>query len=119
MLYCFWRQLWHRQTKHYDIDIEGLPQRERERKKIFPQIKINVIPECPLLSNKMHIQLGSLVQKQEVRGVQKSEVEVTSAFETNEENQNYTKQKWKYKLYQSLVKWYNIISLVTDTISFH
>ena len=48
---------------------------------MFWQIKIILIPESFLLSKKMYSQLSSLVQEQS-RGVQISEVGVTSAFET-------------------------------------
>ena len=45
----------------------------------------------------------------------KSEVAVTSAFETIKDTEVIQSEEWKYKSYQSLVKWYDIISLVIDT----
>ena len=50
-----------------------------------------------------------------LKGVKKSELEVTSAFETIKEIEIFQSEKWKYKSNQSLVKLYDIISLVIDT----
>ena len=57
-----------------------------------------------------------LFKHKEVSGVQKSEVEVTSTSKTIKKTEVVQSEQWKYKLYQSLVKWYDINSLVTDTI---
>ena len=49
------------------------------------------------------------------RGVQKSEVGVTYTSETMKKPEVVQSEQWKYKSYQSLVKRYDINSLVIDT----
>ena len=56
-----------------------------------------------------------LFRNKEVRGVQKAEVEVTSTSETMKKTEVVQSEEWKYKSYQSLLKWYGINSLVIDT----
>ena len=59
---------------------------------IFRQIKIILLPKC-ILTKRIHTNTSWM--KEEDRGVQKSEVAVTSAFETMKKTEVIQSEKWK------------------------
>ena len=86
--------------------------------KCFGKSKLSCYQNVPYsLTKKTHINtwlFSSETKKLEV--IKKTEVGVlTSAFQTMKKTEVIQGEEWKYKSYQSLVKWYDIISLVIDT----